>query len=54
VPSWLEILVLAVASAFWPILIAIVVLALRLAHPIRVLAAAGLYLTIRALVHAFD
>ena len=36
-PSWLEILILAVGSAFWPILILIVVLALRLAHPIRVL-----------------
>lgn len=36
-PSWLEILLLAVASAFWPMLILIVVLALRLEHPIRVL-----------------
>ena len=48
-PSWLEILLLAVASAFWPILIAIVVLALRLQHPIRVLVwflAGGLLTTV--------
>ena len=37
-PSSLEILILAVAaSAFWPMLILIVVLALRLEQPIRVL-----------------
>jgi hypothetical protein len=35
--NWLEILLLAVASAFWPTLILVVVLALRLEHPIRIL-----------------
>jgi hypothetical protein len=48
-PDWLEILVLAVASSFWPTLILIVVLALRLEHPIGVLVwflAAGLLTTI--------
>jgi hypothetical protein len=37
VPNWLEILLLAVASAFWPTLILVVVVALRLEHPIRIL-----------------
>ena len=44
-----EILLLAVASAFWPTLILIVVLALRLEHPIKILAwflAGGLLATI--------
>ena len=48
-PDWLEILILAVASSFWPTLILIVVLALRLEHPIGVLVwflAAGLLTTI--------
>ncbi len=48
-PDWLEILVLAVASSFWPTLILIVVLALRLEHPIGVLVwflAAGLLTTV--------
>jgi hypothetical protein len=48
-PDWLEIFVLAVASSFWPTLILIVVLALRLEHPIGVLVwflAAGLLTTI--------
>jgi hypothetical protein len=48
-PDWLEILVLAVASSFWPTLILIVVLALRLERPIGVLVwflAAGLLTTI--------
>ena len=35
--DWLEILLLAVASAFWPTLILVVVVALRLDHPIRIL-----------------
>ena len=51
-PDWLEILILAVASSFWPTLILIVVVALRLEHPIGVLVwflAAGL-LTIRRLL----
>jgi hypothetical protein len=49
VPDWLEILVLAVAASFWPTLILIVVLALRLEHPIGVLVwflAAGLLTTV--------
>jgi len=33
VSDWLEILLLAVASAFWPTLILVVVVALRLEHP---------------------
>jgi hypothetical protein len=48
-PDWLEILVLAVASSFWPTLILIVVLALRLEHPVGVLGwflAAGLLTTV--------
>jgi Sap, sulfolipid-1-addressing protein len=48
-PDWLEILVLAVASSFWPTLILIVVLALRLERPIGVLVwflVAGLLTTI--------
>jgi hypothetical protein len=48
-PDWLEILVLAVASSFWPTLILIVVLALRLERPIGVLVwflAAGLLTTV--------
>ena len=36
--NYAEILLLAVASAFWPTLIVIVVLALRLEHPIKILA----------------
>lgn len=45
--DWLEILLLAVASAFWPTLILVVVVALRLAHPPRILAffVAGALLT---------
>lgn len=35
--DWLEILLLAVASAFWPTLILVVVVALRLEHPTRIL-----------------
>lgn len=35
--TWLELFVLAVASIFWPTLIAIVVLALRLERPVKVL-----------------
>jgi Sap-like sulfolipid-1-addressing protein len=49
VSSWLDLLLLAVASMFWPTLIVVVVLALRLEHPIRVLAwffAGGLLATI--------
>jgi Sap, sulfolipid-1-addressing protein len=47
VSSWLEILLLAVASMFWPTLIVIVVLALRLERPVKVLAwfLAGAFLT---------
>jgi hypothetical protein len=37
VGDWLEILLLALASAFWPTLILVVVVALRLEHPIRIL-----------------
>jgi thiol:disulfide interchange protein len=36
-PNWLELLVLALASTFWPTLILIVVLALRLDRPIKIL-----------------
>jgi hypothetical protein len=36
-PSWLEILLLAFASMFWPTLITVVVLALRLPKPVLVL-----------------
>jgi hypothetical protein len=59
-PDWLEILLLAVASSFWPTLILIVVLALRLEHPIGVLVwflAAGLLTTVTigiAIVFAFE
>jgi hypothetical protein len=35
--SWLELLLLAIASMFWPTLIVIVVLALRLEHPVKIL-----------------
>ena len=35
--NWLELLVLALASTFWPTLIVIVVLALRLDRPIKIL-----------------
>lgn len=48
-PDWLEILVLAVAASFWPTLILIVVLALRLERPVGVLVwflAAGLLTTV--------
>jgi len=37
-PNWLEIVLLAVASMFWPTLITIVVLALRVPQPVRILA----------------
>jgi len=37
VSNWLEILLLALASTFWPTLIVIVVLALRLPHPVKIL-----------------
>ncbi len=35
--NWLEILLFALASTFWPTLIVIVVLALRLPHPVKIL-----------------
>lgn len=35
--SWLELLLLAIASMFWPTLIVIVVVALRLEHPVKIL-----------------
>lgn len=35
--SWLELLLLAIASMFWPTPIVIVVVALRLEHPVRIL-----------------
>jgi hypothetical protein len=37
VSNWAEILVLALASMFWPTLILIVVLALRIDHPVKIL-----------------
>jgi hypothetical protein len=37
VSDWLELLLLAIASTFWPTLILIVVLALRMPHPIKIL-----------------
>jgi hypothetical protein len=37
-PNWVEIVLLAVASMFWPTLITIVVLALRVPRPVRILA----------------
>jgi Sap, sulfolipid-1-addressing protein len=37
-PNWLEIVLLAFASMFWPTLITIVVLALRVPQPVRILA----------------
>jgi sulfite exporter TauE/SafE len=37
VPNWLEIVLLAFASMFWPTLITIVVLALRVPRPVRIL-----------------
>jgi hypothetical protein len=37
VPDWLEIVLLAFASMFWPTLITIVVLALRVPRPVRIL-----------------
>jgi hypothetical protein len=55
--DWLEILLLAVASAFWPTLILVVVVALRLERPIKILSffvAGGLLTTITigiAIVH---
>jgi hypothetical protein len=58
--DWLEILLLAVASAFWPTLILVVVVALRLEHPTRILAyfvAGGLLTTISigvAIVHGLE
>jgi hypothetical protein len=36
-PNWVEIVLLAIASMFWPTLITIVVLALRVPHPVRIL-----------------
>ncbi len=36
-PTWLELLVLAFASMFWPTLIVIVVLALRVSQPVKIL-----------------
>ena len=36
-PVWLELVVLALASMFWPTLIVIVVLALRVSHPVKIL-----------------
>ena len=48
-PTWLELVLLAFASMFWPTLIVIVVLALRVSHPIKILAwflAGGLLTTI--------
>jgi hypothetical protein len=36
-PVWIELLLLAIASMFWPTLIVIVVIALRLSHPIKIL-----------------
>jgi hypothetical protein len=47
--SWLEILLLALASMFWPTLITVVVLALRVPHPIKILlwfVAGGLLTTV--------
>src|SRR5262249_10208235 len=35
---WLELLLLAVASAFWPLLLAVDVVALHAPHPVRLLA----------------
>ena len=35
-PNWLEIVLLAFASMFWPTLITIVVLALRVPQPVRI------------------
>jgi len=58
--SQLEILLLAVASMFWPTLMTVVVLALRVPQPVRILLwflAGGLLTTISiglALVFAFD
>jgi hypothetical protein len=37
VSDWLELLLLAIASTFWPTLIMIVVLALRMPHPVGIL-----------------
>jgi hypothetical protein len=36
-PTWLELLLLALASMFWPTLIVIVVLALRVSQPVKIL-----------------
>jgi hypothetical protein len=49
VSSWLELLLLALASMFWPTLVLIVVLALRVPHPVKILAwflAGGLLTTV--------
>ena len=35
--NWLELLLLAIASTFWPTLITFVVLALRMPHPVEIL-----------------
>ena len=54
-PNWLEIVLLAVASMFWPTLITIVVLALRVPQPVRILAwflLGGLLTTITIGLHA--
>src|SRR4029077_20342690 len=59
-PAWLELLLLAVASLFWPTLIVIVVLALRVSHPVNILVwflAGGLLTTVAvgiAVVFAFQ
>ena len=48
-PAWLELVVLAFASMFWPTLIVIVVLALRVSHPVKILVwflAGGLLTTV--------
>ncbi|HEX4526259.1 MAG TPA: GAP family protein [Gaiellaceae bacterium] len=48
-PTWLELLILAFASMFWPTLILIVVLALRVPQPVKILIwflAGGLLTTI--------
>ena len=59
-PAWLELLVLSTASMFWPTLIAILVLALRISHPVKILVwflAGGLLTTVAigiAVVFAFQ
>jgi hypothetical protein len=49
VSTWLELLLLAIGSMFWPTLIVIVVVALRLEHPVKILSwflAGGLLTTV--------